>query len=304
MAGLRWWVRWGAMGTLLRIALLALILILMLLTYMIQIEPRWLEVKSVDLTLAGCDRTLNDFKLVQISDLHVRSLHGDTLERVVEQVNAQAPDAIAITGDFVTEGDDLDDDRIILAALQGLRATRGVYGILGNHDHWTNPLVVRHFLKENQIRDLSNQAIALPHHGATLTLAGLDDPWVGQPDLPGLLARMPPGNCAILLAHEPNFADTAAQTGRFALQLSGHSHGGQIRLHRFYNLPPMSDRYPSGQYQVGDMIQYTNRGIGMGGVAMRLRSRPEITVFHLQGPRPHSLGAEISHFIKTTAENP
>ncbi len=304
MAGLRRWIGRGVMGTLLRIALLAMILIPMLLTYMIQIEPRWLAVQSVDLTLGGCDRTLKDFTLVQISDLHVRSLHANTLERVVEQVNAQTPDAVVITGDFVTEGDDLDDDRIILASLQKLRAKQGVYGILGNHDHWTNPLVVRHFLKENQIRDLSNQAIALTHHGATLTLAGIDDPWVGQPDLPGLLQRMPPGHCAILLAHEPNFADTAAQTGRFALQLSGHSHGGQIRLHRFYNLPPMSDRYPSGQYSVGQMIQYTNRGIGMGGVPMRLRSRPEITVFHIQGSQRHALGEEISHFITTAAENP
>lgn len=289
-------VRWGA------IALLALLLFL--LTYMIQIEPRWLEVKRVDLVLPRCDRTPEDFKLVQISDLHVSSLHSETLNRVVHEINAQAPDAVVITGDFVTQGDDLDDDRPILAAFKGLRAKRGVYGILGNHDHWTNPLVVRHFLRENQIRDLSNQAIALTSGAIPLILAGIDDPWVGQPDLPGLLQRMPPQGCAILLAHEPNFADTTAQTRRFDLQLSGHSHGGQIRLHRFYNLPPMSDRYPLGQYQVGQMIQYTNRGIGMGGLPMRLRSRPEITVFHIQGLAPHSLGEKISHFIKTRDENP
>jgi len=292
MARLRAMVRRGAIAL--------LVLLLFLLTYMSQIEPRWLEVKRVDLVLPRCDRTLEDFKLVQISDLHVSSLHRHTLDRVVAQVNAQAADAIVITGDFVTQGDDLDADRLILVALKQLRAKIGVYAVLGNHDHWTNPLIVRHFLRENQIRDLSNQAIALTP--TPLILAGIDDPWVGQPDLPGLLQRMPSGNCAILLAHEPNFADTAAQTRRFALQLSGHSHGGQIRLHRFYNLPPMSDRYPSGQYPVGKMIQYTNRGIGMGGVAMRLRSRPEITVFHLQGPQ--ALDQEISHFIKRKAKNP
>ncbi|MEA5418789.1 metallophosphoesterase [Spirulina sp. CCNP1310] len=271
---------------------------------MSQIEPRWLEVKRVDLVLPRCDRILKDFKLVQISDLHVRSLHSNTLDRVVDQINAQAPDAVVITGDFVTKDDDLDADRPLLAPLKRLRAKQGVYGILGNHDHWTNPLIVRHFLRENQIRDLSNQAIALTPGATPLILAGIDDPWVGQPDLPGLLQRLPPEGCAILLAHEPNFADTAAQTRRFDLQLSGHSHGGQIRLHRFYNLPPMSDRYPSGQYPVGKMIQYTNRGIGMGGLPMRLRSRPEITVLHIQGQAPNSLGEKISHFIKTRDENP
>ena len=94
-------------------------------------------------------------------------------------------------------------------------------------------------------------------------------------------------SAAILLAHEPDFADLSSKTGRFDLQLSGHSHGGQVVV-PFYGplvLPYLGQKYPSGLYQVGEMLQYTNRGVGMIEPAVRFNCPPEITVFHLLGAK-------------------
>jgi len=99
-----------------------------------------------------------------------------------------------------------------------------------------------------------------------------------------VLALLPDEGCAILLAHEPDYADISAPTGRFDLQLSGHSHGGQVIL-PFIGppiLPSYSHKYPVGQYQVGSMIQYTNRGLGTVAPMVRFNCRPEITVFTLR----------------------
>jgi predicted MPP superfamily phosphohydrolase len=264
------------------IALLAVFVIV--LAYMTQIEPRWLQVQTVDLTLPHLPAAFDGFTLVQISDLHVDSLSDRTLRRMVRWANYQAPDLIALTGDFVTQRDDLERDRPRLEILSALEAKAGRFAVLGNHDYWANPLVVRHILGVAGIEDLSNRVVQIDRDGATIAIAGIDDLMAGDPDLPQVLDALPPDGCAILLVHEPDFADEAAATHRFDLQLAGHSHGGQIRIGPPRILPPYARRYPLGQYQVEAMIAYTNRGIGMTSVPMRLGNRPEITVFHLHAP--------------------
>ncbi|MDH5508153.1 MAG: metallophosphoesterase, partial [Anaerolineae bacterium] len=114
--------------------------------------------------------------------------------------------------------------------------------------------------------------------------AGGDDIWENQDRLDLVLEMLPEEGCAILLAHEPDFADTSAATGRFDLQISGHSHGGQIIFPVIGPpvVPWLSEKYPLGLYQLGEMLQYTNRGIGMVGPPhVRFNCRPEITVFTL-----------------------
>jgi predicted MPP superfamily phosphohydrolase len=262
------------------IALLAICVIL--LAYMTQIEPRWLQVETVDLTLPHLPVAFDGFTLVQISDLHVDSLDDRTLARVMRWVNNQTPDLVAITGDFVTQKDNLERDRDRLAILNILQPQ--TVAILGNHDHWTNPIIVRHILRVAGIEDLSNRVVRIEREGEQVAIAGIDDLMAGHPDLPQVLDALPPDGCAILLVHEPDFADSAAATHRFDLQLAGHSHGGQIRIGPPRILPPYARRYPLGRYQVEEMIAYTNRGIGMTSVPMRFGNRPEITVFHLHAP--------------------
>jgi predicted MPP superfamily phosphohydrolase len=124
----------------------------------------------------------------------------------------------------------------------------------------------------------------LERGGSLLHIAGVDDVWERQDRLDLVLDRLPAEGGAILLAHEPDFADTSAATGRFDLQISGHSHGGQV-IAPFagpLRLPHLGRKYPLGLYRVGDMLQYTNRGVGMVYPYVRFNCRPEITLFTLR----------------------
>ena len=117
-------------------------------------------------------------------------------------------------------------------------------------------------------------------------MGGVDDVWSGIARLDVVLEKLPEDGAAILLAHEPDFADASAATGRFDLQISGHTHGGQVVV-PFYGapiLPYLGQRYPAGLYQVGDMLQYTNRGVGMARIPIRINCPPEITLFTLESP--------------------
>jgi predicted MPP superfamily phosphohydrolase len=126
---------------------------------------------------------------------------------------------------------------------------------------------------------LKNEGRLLSVGNASLYLAGLDDIWSGYPDLRHSLAGASPDVTTILLAHEPDFADTASWDGRINLQLSGHSHGGQVRLPGLGApiLPFMGRKYDQGLYQVNGMWLYTTRGVGVGRIPFRINCPPEVT---------------------------
>ncbi|MGB0561426.1 MAG: metallophosphoesterase [Spirulinaceae cyanobacterium] len=253
--------------------------------YSAQIEPQWLQVRSQPVTLPRLDPAFNDFKLVQLSDLHVHSLRNRLRQKVLHNLQQQQPELIVLTGDFVSQGDDLAAARIELEKLlQEIRAIAPTIAILGNHDYWVNPRVVQRILRLTQIPTLVNGVYEVERAEAHLYFGGVDDVMEGRDRIDQVIEQLPPEGCAILLAHEPDFADTAAATGRFDLELSGHSHAGQIRLIKPLVLPPLAHQYPAGWYQVGTMQQYTNRGLGTTIVPFRFGSRPEMTVFTLHAP--------------------
>lgn len=249
--------------------------------YGFEIEPYWLQVTKVPLTLPHLDAEFDGYRIVQLSDLHVvEKMPQKYLDRVIRLTNTQQPDLVAITGDIVTNEPQRYAARIE-AAFKALAAP--TVAVLGNHDHWSNPGVVHQILQNSQVEDLSNSVYTVQREQAQLHIAGVDDVWVGAADLDQVMAQLPQQGAAILLAHEPDYADVAVKTHRFDLEISGHAHGGQIAI-PFVGapvLPPYGKRYPIGQYQVEDLIQYTNRGIGMVSPRVRLNSRPEITVFQL-----------------------
>ncbi len=119
--------------------------------------------------------------------------------------------------------------------------------------------------------------------GSELHFAGVDDYLEDQDRLDLVLEQLPLPGAAILLAHEPDFADISAATGRFDLQISGHTHGGQIRFPMIgpIYIPTGGKKYPLGRYQINGMVQYTNRGIGTSAMQFRYNCPPEITVFTL-----------------------
>jgi len=204
------------------------------------------------------------------------------VNRLLEEL---APDLIVITGDFTSYTTDKSMDDLV-PPLAALSAADGVLAVLGNHDHWTNPEAVRQVLAQAGIHEIGNRVYTLTREDAVLHIAGVDDFNFGQADLEAVLAQIPATGPAIMLAHEPDFADFTAQTGRFALQLSGHTHGGQIVLPRVgpILLPYFGRKYPSGLYRVNGMLQYTNRGLGTSSVRQRINCPQEITLFTLRAP--------------------
>jgi predicted MPP superfamily phosphohydrolase len=254
--------------------------------YALGVEPAWTEVVPVRVTLTRLSPAYRGYRIVQLSDIHLGDgMSRRRLEVIVRLANAQRPDLIALTGDFVTRAAERWAPDLV-AGLCGLRARDGVVAVLGNHDYQAGAAVIRAALSASGVVELGNATHTLERDGARLHLAGVDDIWERKGRLDLVLARLPREGAAVLLAHEPDFADVSAASGRFDLQISGHSHGGQVVL-PFYGplyLPPFAERYPSGRYQVGRMVQYTNRGVGTLGRPLRFNCRPEITVFTLETP--------------------
>jgi uncharacterized protein len=254
-----------------------------LIAYSHFIEPYRIEVKRIDLTLPGLDPRVDGFTILQISDVHIAGWMLDGyLDRVVSQSNALQPEIIALTGDYVYR--DVDG---LAPALEDfffrLKPSQAKVAILGNHDHWEDPVLVLKILERNGVVDLSNRVMVFPRNGGKLYLAGLDDPWEGKDDLASVKDQIPNGSRAILLVHEPDFAPRYAATGKFSLQLSGHSHGGQIVIPGFGApfLPELGQIFSAGLNQVKGMQVYTNRGIGAVPVRLRFNCRPELTLFTL-----------------------
>jgi len=251
------------------------------------VEPNWIDINSIELTLPHLAAEFNGYRIVQISDIHTdQSTTEKRLTHIFSLVNQQKPDLVAMTGDFITGG----SERFIPkfeATLNQIQAKDKIVAVLGNHDYWTDPQPISQALTQNGILNLGNEVYTVQRGNSKLHIAGVDDILMGKQRLDLVLSKLTDNSAAILLAHEPDYADTSAATKRFDLELSGHSHAGQIRLPFFKPpiLPELGQKYYSGLYRVGEMIQYTNRGIGTTGLHLRFGSRPEITVFTLKALR-------------------
>jgi predicted MPP superfamily phosphohydrolase len=257
------------------------------LLYAREVETRRVEVRPVELTLPRLGPEFDGYRLIQIGDFHLDDWSKpERLLRVVERVNEQLPDLVAITGDFASYSAKELDERRLIEALRALEARDGCVAILGNHDYLTDVKLVRRCIREGGVEELINGVRTLRRGGAALHVAGIDDVMEGNSRLDLVLRELPEEGAAILLAHEPDFADVSSATGRFDLQLSGHSHGGQVAVPflRRLILPPFSQRYTRGLYDVRGMIQYTNRGLGFVQARLRFLCRPEITVFTFRSP--------------------
>ena len=251
--------------------------------YGARVEPFGIEVVSKRLALPRLPRAFEGLRVAVLGDLHLGPyVPVDLVAHAVAIVGSLNPDLVLVLGDFVDGPSDRQFGPL-REQLGRLRASLGVFAILGNHDIWTDRDAVVATVREAGLRLLLNEHVALEGGGERLHLAGIDDAWVGKPDLGDALDGVPRDAATILLAHEPDFADEAATDGRVGLQLSGHSHGGQVRLPGWgpILLPPWGQKYPAGLYRVGGMTLYTNRGVGFLKMAVRFNCPPEVTLIEL-----------------------
>lgn len=252
--------------------------------YATQAEQTRLTVENIQIPLKNLAPGLEGFKIVQMSDLHLHPYVEISLIRAaVTLSNSLKPDIVVLTGDFVLR--EVEAVFELAPVLAGLETKYGIFAVLGNHDHWTNAEVVRTGLERSGISVLHNQSKLLEANRGKLYLAGVDDGWSGHPDLRAALTDVPANHPTILLAHEPDLVDQFAQDGRVSLQLSGHSHGGQVRLPGIgaLVLPYLGKKYDIGLHRVQDTWVYTNRGLGVIWPPVRFNCRPEITEITLIG---------------------
>ena len=246
-----------------------------------EFSTEYFDVVDVDIELDNLDFEFNNYKIINLTDIHIGQwLTPEYLEGVVDYVNTLNPDLITLTGDYVSyilKGYEKDLEK----SFKKLKARDGKLAVLGNHDHWLGASEIRNILKKANIKDLSNDVYSIK----SLNIAGIDSYTVGADDLDSVLNKLPQKGANILLVHEPDFAKISSKTGKFGLQISGHSHGGQFIIPGTNIAPfrgPKSTKYPVGKYKVKNMIQYTSRGLGTNTFWMRINCKPEITLFHLK----------------------
>jgi predicted MPP superfamily phosphohydrolase len=249
------------------------------------VEPGRFETRALELTLPGLHPAFDGFRIAHLSDLHLDVMNPRRLAEIAARTRAAHPNLVAFTGDFLTAAPGFDAAELV-RFLRALAAPEGIFAVLGNHDHVGHVHALRLALAEADVTELANTAHTLRRGDAALHLAGVDSVYHRLARLDLALAAVPDdGAPAILLAHEPDIADVAAPLDRFALQLSGHAHGGQIALPAgltALGLPEHGRRYVDGLYLVERMFVYANRGLGMTSAPLRFNSRPEIAVITLR----------------------
>ena len=239
-------------------------------------------VEFIDIPIPGLPSALEGYRIVQISDIHYYPITTlELVDQAVRMANGLKPDLILLTGDYVWHEVEVIFD--LMPSLARLNARHGVYANLGNHDLWTDVSVVTQAFEEVRMPLLVNQGLPITVGSDSLYIASLDDGWSGKPDLAAAMEYWPKNAPTVLLMHEPDLADEYSQDPRINLQLSGHSHGGQIRFPFVGALitPYMSWKYPMGLYDVNGMWVYTNRGLGTTNIPLRVNCAPEITALTL-----------------------
>jgi hypothetical protein len=260
-----------------------------------EIERHWIEISRRDIFLPGLPAAFDGFRVAQLSDIHLDQFTEPFLLRdAVNRINRLNPDAVFLTGDYVTL--ELLPRRFSIGpAWQCARLLNNLqcpnrYAVLGNHDVMISRKHVIAALSANGITVLDNAYLPIERAGGRFWLAGLDDPVAGNPD-PGAAIpasiRSVPHEPIVLLCHAPDYADrlrTLTAGKAVALMLSGHTHGGQIRLPLAgpLALPGLGRKYVEGWFRFGDLQLYVNRGLGTVGVPFRFNCPPEITLLTLR----------------------
>lgn len=231
------------------------------------------QLETVPIKLARLPRTLDGFRIVQLSDLHVGNFVAEyEFKRGLELVARAKPDLVVLTGDLI------DHDIRFLPVLgrfaRSLSELAPLYAVVGNHDHYVGADAVARTITQAGGSFLSNRHVQVGRGKDSFVLAGLDDV-VGDPDLDRTFAGASPDLARVLLSHNPGYFPTSHA---FAdLTLSGHTHGGQITL--FINPAEIVLRHGlvRGHYYRGESQLYVNRGFGTAGPPTRVGSPPEVT---------------------------
>ena len=256
------------------------------------IEPKLLKVKEQRITTHKL--TLEEpLKIVQFSDVHLGKDYSFTdFKRIITKMNALNPDLVIFTGDLIDDNKTFTEVEKVIELLKMVESTYGNYAVYGNHDHGGNG--TRRYakiMKESGFRLLvnENETITLKN-GEKIHLIGIDDIILSRPDFEAAFKGIETKGYKLFISHAPDVVDRLPSEGVVDLQLSGHSHGGQVRL-PIVGAPftvPYGRKYIKGLYEVSEregMLLYVNSGIGTSQLPYRFLNPPEITLFLIESIR-------------------
>ena len=242
-------------------------------------EANTLAVEQIEIRLKRLPKNLEGFRLVHLSDIHHSPFTDiEHISRAVKVANSLKPDMFVLTGDYVSH-----ESAYIapMAEVLGkLESEFGTFACLGNHDHWTDAEMVTDLLREANIKVLINEGFRFTAKDASFWLAGVDDYMVGKTDLRAALRGSFPDEMKMLLAHNPIIVRRAARVG-VDLMLSGHTHGGQIKLRDDEKRILPRRKLKNGLYRRKDTQIYITRGIGTVVLPVRYGCPPEISLLEL-----------------------
>ena len=244
------------------------------------IEPRWVDFSEHRVPIPGLPPRLDGLRVAHLTDVHASHVVPlEWIRSVVDQVNAQQPDLVVITGDLVTE--DTSWITGVARELGRLQARLGRFAILGNHDYWTHGPRVSRALEAAGIRHLRNDNVLLGGAGG-LRLIGVDDHWTGNMDFERAMAGVGAQEPKLVMMHSPDLVFEASRAGAH-LALAGHTHGGQVRLPGWGALiVPSEHGFQAGFYDEDSTRLYVNRGVGTLDLKVRTFCRPEVASFVLR----------------------
>ena len=242
-------------------------------------EANTLSVEKIEIRLKRLPKNLDGFRIVHLSDIHHSPFTDiEHISRAVKIANSLKPDMFVLTGDYVSH-----ESAYIapMAEVLGkLESEFGTFGCLGNHDHWTDAEMVTDLLREANIKVLINEGFRFTAKDSSFWLAGVDDYMVGKTDLRAALRGSFPDEMTMLLAHNPIIVRRAARVG-VDLMLSGHTHGGQIKLRDDEKRILPRRKLKNGLYRRKDTQIYITRGIGTVVLPVRYGCPPEISLLEL-----------------------
>jgi|SRR5690625_3739386 len=255
--------------------------------YAREIEPNRITISNFTISSNKVPQSFNHFKIVQFSDTHIGfHFHLNKIEKLINTINEQNPDLIVFTGDLIDQPNTFQKTNELGKLLKQLKAPYGKYWVYGNHDHGGYGTdLVKNIMKKAEFTLLKNEYTFIEKNNQKILLSGIDDVILGHPNLGQSLPDNYDGShFTILLAHEPDYADVSAQFP-IDIQLSGHSHGGQVRLPFLGHLytPIFAEKYVLGKYMLRDesFLLYVNRGIGTTRLPFRMFCSPEISTYTL-----------------------
>lgn len=251
--------------------------------YTVFIERYLMQFNRYRLVVPNLPPAFHGLKIAHLSDLHYGALMPlRFVEHLLDKVNRIEKDVIVCTGDYVHERNSATQIDAVWPLLSELRAPMGVYSVLGNHDHWADTARSLYWLEKSG-QHLRGKAIVLEKEGQRLWLAGIGDEWEDPMAIDPILAQIPERECRIVLAHNPDSADTPFQ-GRIDLMLSGHTHGGQVNI-PFIGapvLPVKNKAYSSGLvFSTKQQPVFISRGVGWAIYPVRFNCYPEIPIIEL-----------------------